>query len=205
MGVYAKYVVPHLIHIAMKNREATRLRGRVVPAAEGRVLEIGIGSGLNLPFYGPSVREVVGIDPSMSLLKRAIRAGHDRNLGVDVVHGSAERLPFDADDFDSVVTTWTLCSIADAAAALTEMRRVLKPTGNLLFVEHGRAADEIVRRWQDRVNPVWNAISGGCNVNRDITGLIGGAGFRITRDETGYLVKGPRFVTYTYMGQAARA
>ena len=205
MGVYATYVVPHLIHIAMKNREATRLRGRVVPAAEGRVLEIGIGSGLNLPFYGPSVRGVVGIDPSMSLLRRATKAGHDRPIGVEVVHGSAEILPFDAGDFDTVVTTWTLCSIADSAAALAEMRRVLRPTGTLLFVEHGRAADEAVRRWQDRVNPVWNAISGGCNVNRDIAGLIGGAGFRITRDETGYLVKGPRFVTYTYMGQAAPA
>lgn len=205
MGLYTRYVVPHLIHAAMKNREATRLRHELIPAAEGRVLEIGIGSGLNLPFYGASVSGVVGIDPSMSLLRRATRAGRDRAIGVDVVYGSAEQLPFDTGDFDTVVTTWTVCSIPDAVAALAEMRRVLKPAGALLFVEHGRAPDARVRRWQDRVNPLWHAISGGCNVNRDISTLVKGSGFRITREETGYLVKGPRFVTYTYMGQAAPA
>lgn len=205
MGLYTRYVVPHLIHVAMKNREATRLRRSLVPTADGRVLEIGIGSGLNLPFYGASVNSVVGIDPSMPLLRRVAQAGRDRPIGVEIVHGSAEQLPFDAGDFDTIVTTWTVCSIPDAAAALTEMRRVLKPAGALLFVEHGRAPDAAVRRWQDRVNPVWHAISGGCNVNRDISTLVRGSGFRIIREETGYLVKGPRLLTYTYMGQASPA
>ena len=205
MGLYSRYVVPPLIHMAMKNREATRLRRRVVPAAEGRVLEIGIGSGLNLPFYGDAVTAVVGIDPSPPLLDRARKAGQNVAVDLDVVDGSAEALPFDADDFDTVLTTWTVCSIPDAAAALAEMRRVLKPSGALLFIEHGRAPDAAVRGWQDRLNPAWHVVSGGCNMNRDIPGLMAGAGLRVTQEETGYLIKGPRIFTYTYMGRAASA
>ncbi len=204
MGVYAKYVIPWAIHLTMKNKEATRHRQKVVPAARGRVLEVGIGSGLNLPFYGPEVSGVTGLDPSAELLGilRGRRRTSEAGFALDLIEGSAAAIPFADHDFDTVVTTWTLCSIDGAPEALAEMRRVLKPDGELVFIEHGRASEAGVSRWQDRLNPVWNRFSGGCNMNRDIEGLIRAAGFAVERLEAGYLIKGPRVLTYTYEGRA---
>jgi len=201
MGFYQNHVVPRLISLVMRHKNLAAYRSRVVPAAAGRVLEIGIGSGLNLPFYSPAVREVIGLDPSAKLLamaRHAARAGVSR---VDLVEGSAEAIPLDAASVDTVVTTWTLCSIPDAARALRDMRRVLRPGGRLLFVEHGRAPDPRVVQWQDRLTPLWRRLSGGCHLDRPMTTLIEGAGFRLDRVATGYM-PGPKPMTFMYEGSA---
>jgi SAM-dependent methyltransferase len=205
MGFYRKHILPRLLHLSMRNREATRLRQQVIPQARGRVLEIGVGSGLNLPFYSPDVTEVVGIDPSEELLAMARRAARRAPVPVRLEAGSAETLPFPDDSFDTVVTTWTLCSIPDAAKALREMQRVLRPGGRLLFVEHGRSPDDDVERWQHRLTPLWRGVSGGCNLDRPIDALIRGAGFALTDLETGYLVKGPRLLAHHFKGRAEPA
>ena len=205
MGFYQSQVVPWLLHQAMKNREATRQRRLVVPAASGRVLEIGIGSGLNLPFYGAGVTSLTGLDPSAKLLALARRAGRDLPFEMALLSGSAEAIPCEDGRFDTLLSSWTLCSIPDLPAALQEMRRVLRPGGRLLFVEHGLAEDTGVASWQARVNPLWRRISGGCNIDRRIDRLIGEAGFSFTALETGYLIKGPRLLTYSYKGEARLA
>lgn len=203
MAFYRDCVVPLLIHCSMKSAKVARLRQRVVPAARGRVLEIGIGSGLNLPFYGGEVTSVTGIDPSDALLRRAIRAKPAVKVELEIVPGSAEALPFEAGAFDTVLTTWTLCTIPDVTAALDEVQRVLKPAGSMVFIEHGRAPEAGVRRWQDRLNPLWRRCSGGCNMNREIFSLVEGAGFDLRERETGYMVEGPRVLTFLYRGIAA--
>jgi ubiquinone/menaquinone biosynthesis C-methylase UbiE len=172
----------------------------VVPAATGRVLEIGIGSGVNLPRYSPNVQQVIGLEPSPKLLGMA-RDAERRNFPVDLIEGSAEEIPLENASIDTVVTTWTLCTIPDASRALHEMRRVLKPGGRLLFVEHGRASDSNVIWWQDRLNPIWKGIGGGCNLNRAIGSLIEGAGFQFERLQTGYM-RGPKPMTFMYEGSA---
>lgn len=202
MGFYQDQVVPLLINLAMRHRKVAEYRGRVVPAAEGRVLEVGIGSGLNLPFYGPGVRHVIGLEPSPKLLAMARRAAGAQTGRVELLKGSAEYIPLDRASVDTVVTTWTLCSIPDARGALAEMRRVLKPDGRLLFVEHGRAPERNVVWWQDRLTPAWKCVGGGCHLNRAIADMIEGAGFAFDRLETGYMRGGPRAVAFMYEGSA---
>jgi len=201
MSFYADRVLPCLIHAAMRQRNLTAYRRRVIPAAEGRVLEIGVGSGLNLPLYTGRAEHVIGLDPSPKLLRMARVAAERTMPPVALMEGSAEAIPLDDRSVDTVVTTWTLCTIPDAGRALEEMRRVLKPHGRLLFVEHGRSPDAGVRRWQDRLTPVWKRIGGGCHLNRGIADLVGSAGFRIERLETGYM-KGPKPMTFMYEGCA---
>jgi ubiquinone/menaquinone biosynthesis C-methylase UbiE len=201
MGFYADRIVPVLIDLSMRNKLLRPYRQRVTGAAAGRVLEIGIGSGLNLPLYGARVAHVTGLDPSPRLLGKTRQAVQQISLPVDLVEGSAEAIPLDAASVDTVVTTWTLCSIPDAPRALAEMRRVLRPEGRLLFVEHGRAPDPRVRWWQDSLTPIWRRIGGGYHLNRAITDLITGAGFRIERLDTGYM-RGPKPMTFMYEGSA---
>ena len=201
MGFYQNHIVPHLINLAMRQRNLAAYRGRVVAAAEGNVLEVGIGSGLNLPFYSASVGSVIGLDPSPNLLVMARRARASFSLHVEFIEGSAESIPLRSASVDTVVTTWTLCSIPDPSQALREMRRVLKTGGHLLFVEHGRAPDANVRWWQDRLTPAWKRIGGGCHLNRAIGSLIAGAGFQFGRFETGYM-RGPKPLTFMYEGSA---
>ena len=205
MNLYERWVLPRLIDLTMKHQEATRQRRSLIPAARGRVLEIGIGSGLNLPFYGRGVERVVGIDPSEELLALARGRLEAAPFAVELQARSAEELPFEAGSFDSAVTTWTLCSVPDAGRALAEVRRVLKPEGELLFVEHGRAEAPGVAAWQDRLNRIWGRLAGGCNLNRPIASMIREAGFRIDDLEAGHLVKGPKLVTYLYRGRARPA
>jgi ubiquinone/menaquinone biosynthesis C-methylase UbiE len=176
-------------------------RERVIGAASGRILEIGIGSGLNLPFYRPSAQRVIGLEPSPHLLAMTRERRHRAAAPVDLLEGSAEAIPLDTASIDTVVTSWTLCSIPDVARALAEMRRVLRPGGRLLFVEHGRAPDPGVRWWQDRLTPAWAWLSGGCHLNRAIGDLIGGAGFRVERVDTGYMF-GRNPMTFMYEGSA---
>jgi ubiquinone/menaquinone biosynthesis C-methylase UbiE len=204
-GFYETRILPWAIHLSMGAREVARHRRRVVPSARGRVLEIGFGSGLNLPFYGPGVSALVGIDPSAPLARLAAPLLSAVPFPVEVVTAPAEDMPFDDASFDSAVVTWSLCSIADPVAALVQVRRVLKPAGALLFIEHGRSSDARIAAWQARLNPVWRRVAGGCNMNRAIDTVLTEGGFRIDRLETGYRVKGPRFLTYTYEGSARPA
>lgn len=202
MGLYDRYLLPRLLHVSMKNPEVRKQRARIVPAAAGRVLEIGIGSGLNLQHYGSNVTSVDGIDPSPALLGMAGDAAVQASFPVTLHHGSAEALPFAQGAFDTVLSTWTMCSIPDIGRALTEIRRVLKPGGALIFIEHGRAPAPAVARWQARLDPLWGRCAGGCHLNRDIVGLVEAADFRFRRLDEGYLVKGPKFLTWHFDGEA---
>jgi ubiquinone/menaquinone biosynthesis C-methylase UbiE len=202
MGVYAKYVLPHFIDLSMRNKETARVRADWVPHARGDVLEVGIGSGLNLPFYSAEVRRVYGVEPSAELQKMARKRMASQAAKVEFLSQSAEDdLPLSDMNIDTVVMTWTLCSIPDPLKALRQMKRVLKPNGYLIFIEHGRAPDARVAAWQDQLTPLWKRIGGGCHLNRKIDELLVGAGFTIDELRTAYL-PGPRPMTYTYQGFA---
>ena len=180
-----------------------RQRQKVVPLATGRVLEVGIGSGLNLAFYDPaSVSEVVGVDPSKEMVALATDAARAAPFPVEFVTAGAEEMPLETGSFDSLVLTYTLCTISDVESALREMARVLKPGGSLLFCEHGLAPDAAVRRWQNGVDPVWRRLGGGCHLNRDIPELIRNGGFAIDEIETMYL-PGWRPASFNYWGSAS--
>jgi ubiquinone/menaquinone biosynthesis C-methylase UbiE len=204
MGFYQERIVPYLVQRSMRQETLVAYRERVVSGAAGRILEIGIGSGVNLRYYGDQAQHVIGLDPSGKLLAIAAEADKRTGLSVELVKGSAEVIPIEDRTMDTVLTTWTLCSISDVNRALSEMRRVLKPNGRLLFVEHGLSPDDKVRRWQNRLNPVWKRVAGGCNLNRAIAQLIEVAGFRLERIDTGYM-KGPRPMTFMYEGSARSA
>jgi len=201
MGFYSDVILPRLCDLAMRNKRLVPYRERVIGAAEGRVLEIGVGSGMNLPFYRPPVTEVLALEPAPRLIAMARSASRASSMLVTFLEVSAEAIPLDEHSVDTIVTTWTLCSIPEAATALADMRRVLRQGGKLLFVEHGLAPDEGVRRWQDRLTPAWRCISGGCHLNRPIRSMIEAAGFRIDRIETGYM-PGPKPMTFMYEGSA---
>jgi ubiquinone/menaquinone biosynthesis C-methylase UbiE len=202
MGFYAKYLLPRIIDIAMSNKETACLRANWIPQAQGEVLEIGIGSGLNLPFYSSRVQHVYGVEPSLELQEMARKRVTAGPFEVEFLAQSAEdRLPLADASVDTVVLTWTLCSIANAPKALHQIKRVLRPSGRLIFLEHGRSPDPRVVAWQDRLTPAWRRIGGGCHLNRKIDELITAAGFQITDLTTSYL-PGPRPMTYTYQGFA---
>jgi ubiquinone/menaquinone biosynthesis C-methylase UbiE len=199
MSFYGERILPHLVHMSMRQETFEPYRRRVVSAASGRVLEIGVGSGLNLPLY-EAATHVIGLEPSAKLLAMA-RTIRTRGLSIELVEGVAEAIPLPDHSVDTVVSTWTLCTIPDVTQALTELRRVLKPDGRLLFVEHGRSSEPRVVRWQDRLTPLWKQIGGGCHLNRPIEQLIREAGFRVEQLQTGYM-KGPKPMTFMYEGTA---
>jgi ubiquinone/menaquinone biosynthesis C-methylase UbiE len=202
MSLYAKYVVPRLTDFCMRNKNVAQIRSELIPLAQGTVLELGIGSGLNLRFYSARASRVYGVDPSLELLDIAHKRAKATSVRVDLVAQSAEeKLPLEDQSVDTVVVTWSLCSMGDPLRALHQARRVLRSTGQLLFVEHGLASDAGVRTWQNRINPIWRRIGGGCNLNRKIDDLIRSAGFEISELQTKYL-PGPRPLTYTYRGLA---
>jgi len=201
MNLYERYVLPRLIDLAMQNKASRAERARAIPRAAGTVLEVGIGSGLNLPFYRSAVERLYGVDPRRELWTLARKRIERAPCPVEFIQASAERIPMADESIDTVVMTWTLCSIPDAGRALLEMKRVLKPEGQLIFVEHGLAPDPRIVAWQDRLNPVWRRIAGGCNLNRRIDSLILDAGFQFTETEHGY-GKGPRTMAYLYRGVA---
>jgi ubiquinone/menaquinone biosynthesis C-methylase UbiE len=203
VSFYKDRVLPYLVHASMRQETFEPYRRRVVSSATGRVLEIGVGSGLNLPLYGEQSASVIGLDPSAKLLAMARHAAATSNRPIELIDGSAEDIPLPDEVVDSVVSTWTLCTIPDVTRALREMRRVLKPGGQLLFAEHGRSTDPGVRRWQDRLTPIWRHLAGGCHLNRPIEQLIRDAGFQMGQVHTGYM-KGPRPMTFIYEGDASR-
>jgi ubiquinone/menaquinone biosynthesis C-methylase UbiE len=201
VNFYEQCVLPHLVNWSMRQETFIEYRRRGLAKAEGCVLEIGIGSGLNLPHYGDAVRHVIGLEPSPRLLRMARRVAATGASCVELVQGSADAIPLENESVDTIVSTWTLCSVPDVEGALGEVRRVLKHDGRLLFVEHGLSSDSRVRRWQDRLTPVWKRIAGGCHLNRPIIQLIEGAGFRVEHVATGYM-QGPRPMTFMYEGSA---
>jgi SAM-dependent methyltransferase len=201
MGFYDGVFLPFVLDRAMRHPDLAPYRRRVLAAAEGLVLEIGAGTGLNFPLYAAGPERVVALDPSPALLRRAARRRAAAAVPVSLLRAAGERLPFADAVFDTVVTTWTLCSIADPDAALREMRRVLKPGGRLLFVEHGLAPEPRVAAWQRRLTPCWRAISGGCRLDRPIDELIRAAGFGIAALDTGHM-PGPKPWTFMYQGSA---
>jgi ubiquinone/menaquinone biosynthesis C-methylase UbiE len=204
VSFYQRHVLPRLLHLAMRQAALRPFRQRVIGAAEGRVLEVGIGSGLNLPLYGEAVRTVIGLEPSPELLRMARDRAATAPVPVELLKASAEAVPLDTASIDTVVMTWTLCTIPDPHRALAELRRVLKPGGALLFVEHGRAPEPGVARWQDRLDPLWRRAAGGCHLNRKIDDLISGSGFRIDA-LTNARLPGPRTHTFLYEGRARPA
>lgn len=205
--LYDRHVLPWVLDLACGLAPITRQRAQVVPQAHGRVLEIGIGTGLNLAHYDVErVESLTGVDPALQMHGLARRRAHRAGLDVQLIGLSAEeRLPVDDASFDTVVITYTLCSIPDAVAALREIRRVLAPRGRLLFCEHGRAPDASVRRWQDRLQPWWGPMAGGCQIGRDIPALLQEGGFRTDAMHAGYLRGGPRPLAYNYWGEAVAA
>lgn len=202
VSFYDDKVLPHLIDLACATKPTRRQREKIVHLAEGDVLEVGFGSGLNLPFYDTGkVRKVFGLEPSAGMRRKAQPNVEASGIDVEFIDLPGEKIPLESNSVDTVLVTFTLCSIDDAVAALDGMRRVLKPAGKLLFCEHGAAPDAGVRRWQDRLNPGWKRFAGGCNMNRDIPALIERGGFRIAMDERMY-IPGLRILSYNYWGIA---
>jgi ubiquinone/menaquinone biosynthesis C-methylase UbiE len=202
VGFYAKHILPHVIDLAMRNPAAARLRAEWIPQATGDVLEVGIGSGLNLPFYSQQVGRVYGLDPSVELQCMAQEEAAGLPLDVQFLLQPAETaIPLPAKSVDTVVLTWTLCSLQDPQLALREISRVMKTNARLIFIEHGSAPDSRVRSWQRRLSPFWKQLAGGCHLDREIKNVLGQSGFHVLHCETGYL-PGPRPLMFTYRGVA---
>jgi len=202
MGFYDSYLLPRVVHFTCGLKPAMKQRQKVVPLAEGRVLEIGIGSGLNIPFYDASrVEHLWGLDPSEDMWAIAQKNAAEHHIDAEFIQAGAESIPLGNASADTVVMTYTMCTIPDVAAALSEVRRVMKPGGKLLFCEHGQAPDENVRRWQNRLNPLWGKLGGGCNLNRPIDTLLRQAGFRSPDLQTMY-IPGWKPACFNYWGSA---
>ena len=203
MPLYEKYLLPHLINCACGTKEIERQRSLVVPKAKGRVLEIGMGSGLNLKHYEKNqVEHLWGLEPSEGMRKKAQSNINRSNIPVDWLGLPSEKIPLDDNVVDTIVLTYTLCTIADTKSALAEMKRVLKPNGLMLFCEHGLSPEKTISQWQTRINPIWKKIAGGCNLNRNIPNLISMAGFEFRQLNQEY-IKGPKIATYQYWGVAS--
>lgn len=202
MNLYNKYLLPKLVNIACSQKPSMRQREKVVPLASGRVLEIGIGTGLNVPYYDPGrVSHLWGLDPSAEMWSAAQKNIKDHHLDAEFIKAGAEAIPLDDHSADTVVMTYTLCSIPDSYAAMAEIKRVLKPGGKLIYVEHGEAPDESVLRWQNRLNPVWKVFSGGCHLNRPVPQILERSGFHSADMQTMYL-PGWKPAAFNYWGTA---
>ena len=205
MGLYNKYILPKFINCACGSKPINYQRSKIVPYAKGVVLDIGIGSGLNIPFYNKSnINHLYGLDPSSELIEIAKRVAKTHKLEIEFLECGAESIPLADNSIDTIVITYTMCTIPDISLSNAEMFRVLKPNGKLLFCEHGIAPDESVAKWQKIINPVWNKIAGGCNLNRDIPRLIKSSGLKISEIEEMYLPSTPKFAGYNYWGVAEK-
>ena len=201
MNLYNKYILPKFLNCACGSKPINYQRQKVVPLAKGKVLDIGIGSGLNIPFYNSDkIDQVIGIDPSHELLELAKELANDSKASIDLVIGSAESIPYPDNFFDTVLVTYTMCTIPNVAIANKEMWRVLKDDGRLIFCEHGLAPDKKISKWQNRIDPFWGKIAGGCHLNRDIQKLITNAGFSFESLDKMYIPSTPKFAGYNYWG-----
>jgi ubiquinone/menaquinone biosynthesis C-methylase UbiE len=203
---YDEHVVPRVIKCACSSPAIMALREKVVPLAEGRVFEIGCGGGINQQYYDPArISGFSGMDPSATGLDYARAEAAKKGWQADIRQGFGEAIPFDDASFDSVVCTFTLCSVSDQAQTLAELRRILKPGGQLLYAEHGRAPDAGVAKWQDRIEPVWKKIAGGCHLTRPVTGAIERSGLTVQSQGARYAPKTPKFAGWMEWGQAVKA
>lgn len=203
MGFYDNRILPHIINCACSSPPILKLRKRLVPKCKGQVLEIGMGSGINLSYYDPQRAHLIwGLEPSEGMRKKAQKNIEKSPIDVKWLDLPGEKIPLPDNSVDTVLLTYTLCTIPDWQQALNQMRRVLKPDGKLLFCEHGKAPDKQILGWQNRVNPYWKKIAGGCNLNRPISKCIEESNFEITALEAFYAPKTPKFAGYTYFGEA---
>jgi ubiquinone/menaquinone biosynthesis C-methylase UbiE len=205
LGFYNKYILPKFLNCACGTKPINFQRDKIVPLAKGIVLDVGIGSGLNIPFYNKSkIDHLYGLDPSDELLKIAKSIAEKHELEIEFLECGAEAIPLPDNSIDTVLITYTMCTIPDVELSNLEIMRVLKPEGQLLFCEHGLAPDKNIVKWQRRINPIWNKIAGGCNLNRDIPKLITSSGFKILDMEEMYLPSTPKFAGYNYWGVAKK-
>ena len=205
MSFYNKYILPKVLNCACASKPINYQRDKIVPLAEGVVLDIGIGSGLNIPFYNKTkIKQLYGLDPSKELLDIAISVAKKEDLEIEFLECGAESIPLPSKSIDTVLITYTMCTIPDVALSNSEIIRVLKDDGKLLFCEHGLAPDKNIAKWQKRINPLWSKIAGGCNLNRDIPNLISSSGFKISNMEEMYLPSTPKFAGYNYWGVAKK-
>ena len=201
MNLYNKYILPKFLNCACGSKPINYQRQKVVPLAKGKVLDIGIGPGLNIPFYNSDkIDKVIGIDPSHELIDLAKELANDSKASIELVIGSAESIPYPDNFFDTVLVTYTMCTIPNVAIANKEMWRVLKDDGRLIFCEHGLAPDKKISKWQNRIDPFWGKIAGGCHLNRDIQKLITDAGFSFESLDKMYIPSTPKFAGYNYWG-----
>jgi ubiquinone/menaquinone biosynthesis C-methylase UbiE len=202
MSLYENRILPHMIKLACSSKPASKQREKIVHRAYGDVLEIGFGGGLNLPYYDrKKVRHVFGLEPSAGMRRLAAPQIEASAVDVELIDLPGEEIPLDDHSVDSILVTYTLCTIPDVSSALAGMRRVLKPGGHLFFCEHGKAPDRGVHRWQRRMNPAWRLVSGGCNMDRDIPALLEAGGFTIEEDNRMY-IPGIRALSFNYWGAA---
>ena len=206
MGFYDRHILPVLLNAAMGTKPIRYQRRKVVPRAKGRVLEIGFGAGHNLPFYDAAkVTHLWALEPSNEMRARAAERVSQTSIPLEFLDLPSEQIPLGDEEADTVLVTYTLCTISDVHKALSEMRRVLKPGGTMIFREHGEAPDADVRKWQERITPLWKGLCGNCHVGRPIPKLITDAGFAVTNMETMYLPGTPRFAGFNYWGEAVKA
>ncbi len=204
MGFYARHVLPHLINCACGAKALRVERAKIAPQAKGVVLELGFGSGRNLPFYDPSrVTKLYALEPEPGMLTLARKAARRAPFPVEILPHTAEAAPIAPHSLDTILVTFSLCTIPDAASALQAARRGLKPGGNLLFLEHGLAPDAEIRKVQRRIEPIWRHLAGGCRLTRDIPAIVRAGGFRIDALKQAYLPNQPRFAGYVFRGEAA--
>ena len=205
MGLYNKYILPKVLNCACGSKPINYQRNKIVPLAEGVVLDIGIGSGLNIPFYNKSkIKYLYGLDPSKELIEIAKPLADKNLLKIEFLECGAENIPLLDNSIDTVLITYTMCTIQDLILSNSEIKRVLKDNGKLLFCEHGLAPDKNIAKWQKRINPIWNKIAGGCNLNRNIPDIITSSGFKISSIEEMYLPNTPKFAGYNYWGVARK-
>ena len=205
MGFYEERILPHLIDKACSLGQVRDLRRQIVPQASGHVLEVGMGSGINLEFYNQDHVELVyGLEPSEGMRRKALPNIERSPVAVEWLGLPGEQIPLPDESIDTVLLTFTLCTIPDWRKALEQMKRVLKPGGQLLFLEHGEAPHETTRKWQHRITPGWKKIAGGCHLNRHIADLIRQAGFEIQALENLYLPNAPKIAGYIYQGRAIK-
>ena len=203
MSFYESKILPHIIHIACGTKPIHKQREKIVPQAEGRILEVGMGSGLNIAYYNPDkVEKLWGLEPSIGMREKAKSRVAAAAFDVEWLDLPGEEIPLDNKSVDTIVLTYTLCTIPDWLTAVKQMRRVLKPGGTLLFSEHGKAPDDAVKKWQDRINPFWMKIGGGCHLNRDIPLLLTEGGFHIKEMGTLYVSNTKKVGGFTYWGYA---